>query len=143
MGHRYLPALKRLKLTSRQLEIMRVHVDSSLPLEACGLLTGAGDTVQEVLPVRNGASSPVRFRMDPVEQLRAFSWMESRGLDLLGIFHSHPAGPEVPSPTDIAESAYSVVQLIWSYAQGAWKVRGFWIENGRLSDVKLDAASAT
>ncbi len=99
--------------------------------------------MQEVLPVRNAARSPVRFRMDPAEQLRAFDWMQSNGLDLLGIFHSHPAGPDVPSPTDIAESAYTVVQLIWSYAQGAWKVRGFWIENGRLSDVKLDAASVT
>jgi proteasome lid subunit RPN8/RPN11 len=143
MGHRYLPTLKRLRLTSQQLEIMRAHVDSCLPLEGCGLLAGAGNTVQEVLPVGNGAHSPVRFRMDPVEQLRAFGWIESNGLDLLGIFHSHPAGPDVPSPTDIAESAYTVVQLIWSYAQGVWKVRGFWIENGRLSDVKLDAASIT
>jgi proteasome lid subunit RPN8/RPN11 len=78
--------------------------------------------------------------MDPVEQLRAFDRMHSSGMDLLGIYHSHPAGPEGPSATDIAEAAYTVVQVIWSHEHGVWKVHGFWIENGRVSEVELHTA---
>ena len=36
------------------------------------------------------------------------------GSMLIGIFHSHPAGPETASVTDIAEAAYEVVSVIWS-----------------------------
>ena len=107
------------------------------PLEACGLLAGKNDQVERVLLVQNQAQSPVRFVMDPYEQFRAFDWIESNGLDLLGIFHSHPAGPETVSPTDIAEAAYPVVHVICSQARGQWKLRGFWIENGRVVEVAL------
>ena len=113
------------------------HVDQQAPLEACGLLAGKNDRVEKVILVRNQAQSPVRFVMDPYEQLQAFDWIESNGLDLLGIFHSHPAGPETASATDIAEAAYEVVHLIWSRNQGHWQARGFWIENGSATEVSL------
>ena len=87
--------------------------------------------------VRNQEQSPVRFVMDPREQLKAFDWIESSGLDLLGIFHSHPAGPEIVSVTDIAEAAYEVIHIIWSRTEGRWQARGFWIEAGEASEVTL------
>ncbi len=116
---------------------MLEHVDQQVPLEACGLLAGKQDRVEKVIIVRNQAQSPVRFVMDPYEQLQAFKWIESNEMDLLGIFHSHPAGPETASATDIAEAAYEVVHLIWSRPQDHWQVRGFWIENQRVTEVSL------
>jgi len=113
------------------------YVDSHLPLEACGLLAGTDNQVEKVIGVRNQAQSPVRFVMDPYEQLRAFDWIESSGLDLLGIFHSHPAGPETASATDIVEAAYEVIHVIWSRIEDRWRARGFWIENGDASEVTL------
>jgi proteasome lid subunit RPN8/RPN11 len=140
MGGGSLLAVRQLRLTSAQLESMRAHVEACLPLEACGLLAGSGDTVQKVIPVSNEARSPVRFRMSPVEQLHSFDQMEREGLDLIGIFHSHPAGPERPSATDIAEAAYEVVYVIWSRFQDTWSANGFWIHNQRASEVKLSTA---
>ena len=116
---------------------MLTHVDEHVPREACGLLAGKNDRVEKVIPVRNQAQSDVRFVMEPYEQLRAFDWIDSNGLELLGIFHSHPAGPETASPTDIAEAAYDVVHVIWSRALGRWQARGFWIENGTATEVSL------
>jgi len=116
---------------------MRRHVMEQAPLEACGLLAGKGESVQAALAVRNAAQSPVRFRMDPQEQWQAFEWIEEQGLDLVGIFHSHPAGPETASVTDIAEAAYDVVQVIWAQANGVWAAHGFWIEAGQASEVAL------
>lgn len=126
-----------LTISRSQWQEMREHVARQNPLEACGLLAGTEDRVEKVIPVRNQEQSTVRFRMDPYEQLRAFDWIESNGLELLGIFHSHPAGPEIVSFTDIAEAAYDVVHLIWSPVQDRWQARGFWIEAGHFFEVAL------
>ena len=127
----------RLILTWQAWEEMKEYVAGHVPLEACGLLAGIGDRVEKVIGVRNQAQSPVRFVMDPYEQLKAFNWIESNGLDLLGIFHSHPAGPETASPTDIAEAAYAVVHIILSPQDAGWIAHGYHIENGLATEVEL------
>jgi proteasome lid subunit RPN8/RPN11 len=129
--------ISQLNLNKSQIDEMIYHIEVHVPLEACGLLAGKKDRVEKVLSVRNQAQSPVRFVMEPYEQLQAFQWIESQGLDLVGIFHSHPMGPEVASPTDIAEAAYEVVHLIWSRPNGTWKPRGFWIENGQVIEIPV------
>jgi proteasome lid subunit RPN8/RPN11 len=131
--------ISQLIFTQDQYDDMLRHVAEHVPLEACGLLAGRNGKVRKVLPVRNQAQSPVRFVMDPYEQLQAFEWIDSQELELVGIFHSHPAGPETVSDTDIREAAYEVVHLIWSRAEGggAWKVRGFWIQDEQVQEVDL------
>ena len=129
--------ISRLFFSADQYREMLEHVSRHAPLEACGLLAGRDARVQKVIPVRNQAESPVRFAMDPYEQLQAFEWIELQSLDLLGIYHSHPAGPETVSATDIREAAYAVVHLIWSRNGEAWNVRGFWIEQGQVQEVSL------
>ncbi len=137
--------ISRLILAPEQWNLMRSHVDACRPEEACGLLAGSDGVVREVLQITNQNHSPSNFRMDPVEQLRAFNSIEAKGLDLLGIYHSHPAGPESgaggnpgPSPTDIAEAAYPVIHVVWSRPLGVWQARGFSIENGRALEVELE-----
>jgi [CysO sulfur-carrier protein]-S-L-cysteine hydrolase len=129
--------MNSLIINTEQLQTMIQHVEAELPLEACGLLSGKDSRVRSVHVIRNQAQSPVRFVMDPLEQLTAFEWVESQKLDLLAIFHSHPAGPETVSATDIAEAAYPVVHIILSRSGGEWQARGFWIENGQASEVTL------
>ena len=116
---------------------MRRHVIAQAPLEACGLLAGKQNAVEAVLKVRNAEQSPVRFHMDPQEQFNAFEWIEANGLELVGIYHSHPSGPETASVTDIAEAAYEAVHVIWSRSKQAWKARGFWIEAGEVTEVNI------
>ena len=140
MGGCGLSEVRELRLTSAQLAEMEAHVQVCLPAEACGLLAGANGTIYKVIPIKNQADSLVRFRMEPAEQLRAFNYIVAQGWQLLGIFHSHPAGPPRPSATDIAEAAYDVVHIIWSPSGGAWKASAFWIRSGLLSEVKLYVA---
>ncbi|HEY9152750.1 MAG TPA: M67 family metallopeptidase [Anaerolineales bacterium] len=118
--------------------IMQDHVQRRAPLEACGLLAGKNNQVEKVLLVENQAKSRVKFRMDPKEQLAAFNWIDSNGLELIGVFHSHPAGPETVSATDIQEATYAVIQIVWSRVDGDWIARGFWIANQLVSEVTLN-----
>jgi proteasome lid subunit RPN8/RPN11 len=114
------------------------YAASRVPLEACGLLVGKDNRVEKMIGVQNQAQSEVRFVMEPYEQLKAFQWIESNELDLLGIFHSHPAGPETASPTDVAEAAYAVVHVVLSHRGESWMARGFWIENSAAAEVPIE-----
>jgi len=129
--------MELLLLSSSHWSAMRAHVASCAPLEACGLLAGKENSVISVLPISNLAGSRTRFRMNPAEQLRAFAWMESNHMNFVGIYHSHPSGPEKPSATDINEAAYSVAYVIWFPSMGDWHARGFRITNSRTSNVEL------
>ena len=129
--------MQSLTLTKEQLQTMIDHVNTHAPLEACGLLAGRNSKVETVLAVTNQAQSPTRYVMDPIEQLNAFEWIDSQNMELLGIFHSHPTGPETVSPTDIAQAAYAVTYIILSRVDGDWHARGFWIENGSFREVTL------
>jgi [CysO sulfur-carrier protein]-S-L-cysteine hydrolase len=127
-----------LTLTEEHLQKMIAHVDSHAPLEACGLLAGLNSEVKAVLEVTNQAQSAVRYVMDPIEQLKALDWIDSHGLGLIGIFHSHPTGPETVSPTDIEQAAYAVVYIILARVEdGSWHARGFWIADGKYDEVSL------
>jgi proteasome lid subunit RPN8/RPN11 len=127
-----------LTLNPAHWDAMRRHVAAESPIEACGLLSGKNGIVETVLAVKNAAASKVRYRMEPRAQLRAFEQIEDAGQEILAIFHSHPKGPSVPSPTDIREAAYPVVHIIWSPVGRRWNARGFWIEDGRAAEIPLN-----
>ncbi|MBK8781095.1 MAG: M67 family metallopeptidase [Anaerolineales bacterium] len=129
--------MQSLILSNEQLQVLITYVDSHAPLESCGLLAGRDAKVEKIFFVQNQAHSAVRYVMDPIEQLNAFEWIDSKEMELLGIFHSHPTGPEIVSPTDIAEAAYAVTYIILSRADDKWRARGFWIEDGGFREVTL------
>ena len=85
---------------------MLAHVIDALPLEGCGLLGGdaAGGRVDVCYPCRNEAESAKLYRIDPRDVLRADRDVETRGLDLIGVFHSHTPTDAYPSPTDVAQA---------------------------------------
>jgi proteasome lid subunit RPN8/RPN11 len=130
--------VEKLILTRSQWQSMRRHVSRRFPLEACGLLAGKDGRVERMIGIPNAERSPVRFRMEPAAQWRAFQRIEASGLDLVGIYHSHPNGPDHPSETDIAECLYPVAQVIWFRTEGRWHGRGFWIEGRKVSEIALE-----
>jgi len=93
--------------------------------------------VELVIGVRNAAKSPVRYLMEPRAQWRAFNKIDQLNMELLGIYHSHPNGPQQPSETDIQEACYAVIQIIWFPQDEIWQAGGFWIEDGQVSIVTL------
>ena len=116
------------------------HTRAEAPNEACGLLAGRDQYVTHVLPATNVAEDPlVGYLMDPEDQLRHFHMIEEQALDLLGIYHSHPASGAYPSPTDLSmayypEAVYAIVSLMQSDHP---VLRAFRIVDGQVSEVKF------
>lgn len=127
-----------LHISQAQLGQMRRHAEETAPLEACGLLGGTEFEVTRVVAVTNAAASPVRYRMEPEEQIRALFGFEEDGLQLLGIYHSHPNGPNGPSEMDLREADYpEAVQLIWFRDEEGWSYRAFRFEAGGAAEIPL------
>jgi proteasome lid subunit RPN8/RPN11 len=131
-----------LLISSELLGRMFDHIDRCLPEEACGVLGGTENRVEEVVPVTNQLHSPTRFRMAPEEQLRAFKKLEDQGQEMLAFFHSHPAGPSVPSETDLVEFLYpGVLSVICSPAQNGWQARAFQLDDRVVVEVTMVVVS--
>jgi proteasome lid subunit RPN8/RPN11 len=143
MGSRVLDPLDatvpgHLSISAWLWEQMRLDIEQHAPEEACGLLAGLENRVKMVLPITNELHSPVRYRMAAREQLDGFEKIDGASLELIGIYHSHPNGPNGPSATDIAEAFYpEALYLIWSAQDGVWSCRAFRIQEGRVQEVSL------
>jgi len=87
-------------------EAMVGEASESFPNEACGLLAGKSGTVVEFYPINNVDASPVQYRLDPQQQLRAMLEIDDRDWELSAIFHSHTRTRAYPSQTDIKLSFY-------------------------------------
>jgi proteasome lid subunit RPN8/RPN11 len=130
--------LTSLELTQDQWLQMHNLVARQPSVEVCGLLGGAGNRVMIVIPVTNILTSSTRFLMEPQEQICAFKTIEDYGWVMVGIYHSHPKGPETPSKTDIHEAYYpDAAYLIWLKQSGRWGCHAFRIINGLVNEIDL------
>lgn len=112
-------------LTSALHTEIRAHGAASYPHEGCGLLLGEvvdGDNVARAArPLPNAwpveSEKPERFRIDPADWLAVELEAAAEGLDVIGIFHSHPDHPPVASPRDrewaaFAGYSYLITQVV-------------------------------
>ena len=111
-----------IRLDAGQHESIRSHGEREYPNECCGIRLGHADgsikEVSEVVPLKNlrldsaraqellpleepgRESERNRFLIDPLEQVKVEKSARSRGLDVLGFYHSHPDHPARPSNYD-------------------------------------------
>ncbi|HKA04300.1 MAG TPA: M67 family metallopeptidase [Acidimicrobiales bacterium] len=82
------------------------HAYDGLPLEACGLLGGdaRSATATVFYPCANVAASSRVYTIDPRDHLRAERDAEARGLEIIGVVHSHTHTEAYPSATDVAQA---------------------------------------
>jgi proteasome lid subunit RPN8/RPN11 len=90
-----------LRITRKLADAVIKHACEGCPLEVCGILGGTGDTVSDIYRMTNTDQSNEHFMMDPREQFAVMKEMRSKGLEILGIYHSHPESPARPSAEDI------------------------------------------
>jgi [CysO sulfur-carrier protein]-S-L-cysteine hydrolase len=111
--------IKSLILTQIELNKLVYFANKSLPNESCALLLGNYNNENEIkvidsLAMRNSDESPISFRIESQELINGYLTAEKMNLNVVGIFHSHPA-PPMPSSTDkIFMEINPVVWLIYS-----------------------------
>jgi [CysO sulfur-carrier protein]-S-L-cysteine hydrolase len=113
------------------------HCYDGLPLEACGLLGGTPTTGRATVcyPTTNLAASARVYTVDPREHLRADRDAEDRGLEIIGVFHSHTHTDAYPSPTDVAQAPDPTWHYVLvSLRDEAPVLRSYRIEDGKITE---------
>ncbi|MTJ12046.1 M67 family metallopeptidase [Anabaena sp. UHCC 0187] len=120
-----------LQLKTNHLEIIKNHAEKTYPDECCGLILGYIDSeykiVVEIIPTENvwnreksnftenqeEYSTRSRYAIAPQVMLQTQKEARNRNLNIIGIYHSHPDYPAVPSEWDriYAWPEYSYVIL--------------------------------
>jgi proteasome lid subunit RPN8/RPN11 len=125
-----------LHLSPSHLQTIIVHAEHAYPEECCGLLLGKmtadGHWVMQVRsldnawtaadfitdPVSAAAPKTRRYAIAPADMLRVMREARSQGQDIIGIYHSHPDHPSVPSECDRQQAWQGYAYLIVSVPQG-------------------------
>lgn len=117
-----------LEVTSGAIATLLAEAARAAPDECCGLLLGRADKVEEARPAVNVAPNPARhFEIDPAALFAAHRASRAGGLQLIGYYHSHPAGHPMPSATDCAHASGD--SRAWAIIAGG--SIGFW-RDGKL-----------
>jgi len=122
-----------LVLEQHHLEAIRRHGESEYPREACGLLGGhwsdPARTVLALEPLRNSRvdSARNRYLIDPEAYRRAEARLARDELDVIGVYHSHPDHPAVPSIFDRDHAWPRLSYVIVEVASGQARAVRSWV----------------
>ncbi len=125
---------------------MLEHAQRIFPDECCGFLFGTEQSdgtreVEKILEVDNSKSGDKRrrFEISPQNYLHAEKYAIEHDLLLLGIYHSHPGHPAIPSEHDRVAAQPYFSYIIVSVMQGkinhirSWRLG----EDSRFEEEKL------
>ncbi|TFD97976.1 M67 family peptidase [Dysgonomonas capnocytophagoides] len=111
---------------------------NELPDEACGLLTGEGNSVRKQYALTNTDHSPEHFSFDPKEQFAVLKEARKDNLQIIANYHSHPATAARPSEEDI-RLAYDpdITYIIVSLAEADPVIKAFSIRERMVQPVEI------
>lgn len=121
-------------------EKLKEHALKEAPKEACGVLAGKDGAVTQVYECGNASECPeTTYEIAPAELLKALEDIESKGLELLGFYHSHPMGLDKPSFIDEGRAtwhgySYVVISLPGG-SISSWKWRE---DKGRFEEEEIE-----
>ena len=96
-----------LEISSEILEQIHAQGEGAYPEEGAGFLLGTADggrrqvtAILELANAREDAARHNRYLFTPQDYLRGELEAADLGLDVLGVYHSHPDHPNLPSEFD-------------------------------------------
>jgi [CysO sulfur-carrier protein]-S-L-cysteine hydrolase len=132
-----------LEVTERIVQEMVGHAYDGLPDEACGLLAARPGTTKVELFVacRNADASSRTYSIGPDCWLQADRLLDERGLEVIGVMHSHTHTDAYPSPTDVDKAGNPLLAgwhfLIVSLREAEPVVRSYLIDDGNIAEERV------
>jgi proteasome lid subunit RPN8/RPN11 len=95
---------QEVQFTHQHIQLIKAECKKHSPNEACGVLVGRIESgrivVVKVVPIKNSRPSDRSFELDPQEHYRAWNLADKEGLDIVGVYHTHPHSQARPSTWD-------------------------------------------
>ena len=103
---------------------MEEHATTTFPDECCGFMFGGFSNgnvkVEEISSVKNRHPDfkAKRFLISPDDYVNAEKFADENGYALVGVYHSHPNHPAIPSETDRQSALPGFSYIIFSIMDG-------------------------
>jgi proteasome lid subunit RPN8/RPN11 len=129
-----------MKISKNLLAQIHSHLESGYPNEACGVLLGKDGVVTEVVSAGNERTDSARNRylIDPLAYMKIERAADKRGLQVLGIYHSHPDVAARPSQFDLDNAFPNLIYLIVSVCKGKAVESNAWVLRDDRSQFDLE-----
>ena len=132
-------SLESMVITDEAYDQIVAHARAEAPNECCGMIAAQDGRAVKVFRAENAAASPLRYEVEPRDQLRIETSIDDAGWELGAIYHSHTRSAPYPSQTDINLAFHpDVLYVIVGIADGAPDVRAYRIAEGRVDEVELE-----
>ena len=120
-----------IEITAAVFRAMEGHAREAFPEECCGFLLGRLSEPRRVEEAKRAKNVAVaertrRYEIDPLELLHADDDARTRGLDLVGIYHSHPNHPAAPSEFDRSRASLWYAYVIVGVTDGTARMITAW-----------------
>ncbi|MGB9245600.1 MAG: M67 family metallopeptidase [Candidatus Acidiferrales bacterium] len=116
------------------------HARGNPEEECCGLLVGRHGAIAQAFPAKNVAKQPATaYEIAPKELFRIMREIRAAGLELLGIYHSHPQGDNQPSLRDVERAYYpgAAYFILSPRADAPEPIRAYSIRDGRWTQLEI------
>lgn len=113
----------KVNIKETALQEMIQHAEETFPNECCGFFYGSEKDSREITTVQLSPNSKEgdqrrRFQISPVDYMKAERYALEKDLTLLGIYHSHPNHPAIPSEHDLKQAMPYFSYIILSVQEG-------------------------
>ena len=114
---------------------MVAHARSAYPNECCGAMLGRvdGDSKEVLAAMKlensSAGSQAARYELRPADLLAADREARRQGMDLVGIYHSHPDCDAYFSKTDLENSCPWYSFIVLSIQKGEFDHANSWLPN--------------
>jgi proteasome lid subunit RPN8/RPN11 len=118
-----------MRISHSLLSQIHTHLEAGYPNEACGVMLGTAGIVAEVVAAGNERTDSARNRylIDPLAYMKIERDADNRGLQVLGIYHSHPDVAAQPSQFDLDHAWPNLSYLIVSVCKGKAVETNSWL----------------
>ena len=133
-----------IRVASEPWQEMVAHARSTYPNECCGAMLGRVDgEAKEVLAAMrlensSAGSQAARYELRPQDLLAADKEARRQGLDLIGIYHSHPDCDAYFSKTDLENSCPWYSFIVLSIQNGEFHHANSWLPNAEQTQAEKE-----
>ncbi len=103
------------QLRKDHIKLLNNELTLHTPDEACGVLIGRKEQssiiVKIVLPIKNSRPSDRSFELDSKEHYEAWNRADEEGMEIVGVYHTHPRSKASPSAWD--RESMENYQILW------------------------------
>jgi proteasome lid subunit RPN8/RPN11 len=136
----------KLRITKETYSIIKNDALSAYPHECCGFLFGKETDeyriITHALPVVNSQQENKnrRFEIASTDYMKAEQFADENQLTLLGVYHSHPDHPAIPSEHDLKQALPFFSYIIVSVRKGhldkmlSWRLN----DKGKFAEEKME-----